>query len=554
MHSPSDMIKAALYYLQKLNYSVIPVSKDKKPLVPWEKYQKERATPKEVLEWYLKYPDANLGIVTGSISGIFVVDVDDASVSLSDYIPDDLQRPIASTPRGGNHQYFKFTGDIRNATGIIPKVDIRGEGGYVVAPPSTNGNGKGWKWASGLKVTDVVPPDPPAKLIGLLKNQHFGGFGMNLALNKDYIIKNKSINKDPIIKAEVNTKEPLQLLPRLQLLQGQRDDAIFHFINLARKGGATLQECRFLAEILAGACVPPFPLKDAMDKVESVFKRSARTEKTVMEDLRQWILSQDGNFNVTDCYTSNKCNNDRDKTAVRMALGRLLKEENPIVRKYGKKRGEYEPILPEDEVVMDITSQDVEPVPLKLPLGIHKYAKILPKNIVIIAGEVNAGKTAFMLNTALLNMDHLETVYFSSEMGEEELKLRLKKFDFTLEVWEKVKFIERSVDFSHRIRPNGLNIIDFLEVHEEFYKVGGLIREIYDRLDKGIAIIALQKNKGREEGLGGERSKEKARLYLAMEPGKIKIVKAKNWTDNTSNPNGMEIPFKLVKGCNFILQ
>ena len=57
--------------------------------------------------------------------------------------------------------------------------------------------------------------------------------------------------------------------------------------------------------------------------------------------------------------------------------------------------------------------------------------------------------------------------------------------------------------------------------------------------------------KGRDEGLGGMRSLEKARLYMAMEPGKLKIVKAKNWRNNEINPNGLVRRYRLGGGCNF---
>ena len=76
-------------------------------------------------------------------------------------------------------------------------------------------------------------------------------------------------------------------------------------------------------------------------------------------------------------------------------------------------------------------------------------------------------------------------------------------------------------------------------------------KKIFDKLEKGIAIIAIQKNKGRDDGLGGARSIEKARLYLSMRPGVIKIVKAKNWVSGTVNPNGLEKQFKLAKGMIF---
>ena len=86
---------------------------------------------------------------------------------------------------------------------------------------------------------------------------------------------------------------------------------------------------------------------------------------------------------------------------------------------------------------------------------------------------------------------------------------------------------------------------------DEFYKVGGMIRDIFEKLENGIAIIALQKNRFADYWLGGERSVEKARLYLTMQPGELKIMKAKSWATSV-NPNHMAIQFKLIGGCHFI--
>jgi len=63
--------------------------------------------------------------------------------------------------------------------------------------------------------------------------------------------------------------------------------------------------------------------------------------------------------------------------------------------------------------------------------------------------------------------------------------------------------------------------------------------------------LALQKPTGRDAGLGGERGLEKPRLYLAMESGKLKIVKAKSWVNPQDNPNGKTISFTLANGCHF---
>ena len=93
-------------------------------------------------------------------------------------------------------------------------------------------------------------------------------------------------------------------------------------------------------------------------------------------------------------------------------------------------------------------------------------------------------------------------------------------------------------------------IIDFLEIHDNFYEVGGKMAEIHNKLKGAIAIIALQKNPGTDTGLGGFRGPEKPRLYITMSRSNYcKIVKAKNWA-TSENPNGKMIRYKIYQGCN----
>jgi hypothetical protein len=162
---------------------------------------------------------------------------------------------------------------------------------------------------------------------------------------------------------------------------------------------------------------------------------------------------------------------------------------------------------------------------------------------------------------AMLNMGEHKIHYFSSEMGPGELQSRLQYFDFPLEHWRKVRFAARSQNFADVIAPDDINIIDYLEIHDDFYLVGQLIKDIFDQLNKGIALIAIQKPSGRATALGGERSLDKARLYIALdrpdpksddeyerEKNMARIVKAKNWRDPARNPNGLKMFYKLVNG------
>ena len=78
-----------------------------------------------------------------------------------------------------------------------------------------------------------------------------------------------------------------------------------------------------------------------------------------------------------------------------------------------------------------------------------------------------------------------------------------------------------------------------------------LVHHWDDKLDGGIAIICLQKNPGQDTGLGGYRSMEVARLVIALDSGRVKITKAKNYRTER-NPNGLVKNFKLVNGCQII--
>lgn len=68
--------KSAEYYINN-SMSVIPVGLDKKPLISWKEFQDRKPTMEEVDKWLEQFPDMQLGIVTGKISGIIVVDIEE---------------------------------------------------------------------------------------------------------------------------------------------------------------------------------------------------------------------------------------------------------------------------------------------------------------------------------------------------------------------------------------------------------------------------------------------------------------------------------------------
>lgn len=167
MGEPPEMTEArreqaALDYAGR-GWSVVPIEPGgKRPLVRWEELQQRRASPAELHDWLARWPDANVGIVTGSISGLLVLDVDprhDGSESLAALEAEHGALPAtveALTGGGGRHLYFAHPGGVlRNRVGLRPGIDLRGDAGLVVAPPSRHASGRSYRWREGHAPGDL---------------------------------------------------------------------------------------------------------------------------------------------------------------------------------------------------------------------------------------------------------------------------------------------------------------------------------------------------------------------------------------------------------------
>jgi hypothetical protein len=538
----NKMLNSALEY-QKRGLSVIPVGKNKTPLIQWQKYQNERAGEAQIKNWWKQWPDANIGLITGAISRLAVVDLDEMDIAkeaLEPLIPDSLIFPIASTPSGGQHYYFKCPDDkLSNNSRTVTGCDLRANGGFIICPPSTNGNGKAYTWQEGLSIHQVeLPPLPQAYLSFIKKHSLYN----NIYSFKETVSKLDKTNSQQELTKLTSANKMFQL--------GTRDNDLFNVANCLVKGGMPRDRIFQVIESIAkNSCNPPFPEKDIHAKFQSALKRSERRDSSITANFKDWVLLTEGEFLLTDANRDLQLLTRAEKQNLYVAADRLCKEG--LIEKCGKQRGRYRRIESRVEEI-DFMNADSTELKINLPFNIETFVKINPKNIIVVAGSPNAGKTALLLNTADMNMHKHQINYFSSEMAAQELKLRLSKFNRPLKDFKAVKFLERSSDFADVIRPNDINIIDFLEVHEDFWKVGLYIKQIYDKLDKGIAFVAIQKDVHKEHGLGATRGLEKARLYLTMNPGELKIVKAKNWAGPLINPNNFKLKFKLVQGCKFI--
>lgn len=140
--------------LLKLGWSVIPIGTNKKPMVDWEPFQSIIATEDQIKEWF-KNPKTNIGVVTGRISNLIVVDIDPRHGGTEESFKD-VQTAKSATGGGGWHYYFKNVDGIQNSVNIKQGIDIRGEGGYVVVPPSSHPSGKNYEWIKSPSDTEIA--------------------------------------------------------------------------------------------------------------------------------------------------------------------------------------------------------------------------------------------------------------------------------------------------------------------------------------------------------------------------------------------------------------
>ena len=149
--APGALAAAALWSAQQ-GIAVFPLRPHAKiPLTGTHGFKDASADPAAVAAWWAEHPDANIGAPTGLTFDVIDVDGPAGYRSLADLRERDLIPTVyasVKTPRG-THLYMAVTGD-GNTAGLRPGIDVRGLGGYVVVPPSVNGDGRYYSWSTPL--------------------------------------------------------------------------------------------------------------------------------------------------------------------------------------------------------------------------------------------------------------------------------------------------------------------------------------------------------------------------------------------------------------------
>ncbi len=250
----STLGKAAIAYA-KTGLRVFPVqARDKVPLGQAAPNGCKNATtdPAKITAWWAEFPEANVGIACGN--GLVILDVDaghggdDSIIDLEQEhgkLPD---TPMVLTGGGGRHYYF--SGEAKNKVALALGIDVRGDGGYVVAPPSIHPNGRTYLWeeSSRLIRPDAIPlaPAPPWMVGGGKRSQKNG----------------TTIDR-------VDAVAILEGIP-----EGERDETIFKYAcKLRADPNMSKAEAIVLIEQAARRAKPPFDVATAKEKVDRAWEK-----------------------------------------------------------------------------------------------------------------------------------------------------------------------------------------------------------------------------------------------------------------------------------------
>jgi hypothetical protein len=250
----NDLLEAALRYAN-LGYAVFPcVAGGSQPLT--ERGFLDASTDEETITtWWEKYPKANIGLPT---NGMIVVDIDGKGNAWPEdwQHAEDLTRgAMSETPRGGSHHFFRQPDgcEWRNTqSAIASRVDTRGNGGYVIVPPSRRTEGE-YRWVVELDRPKQDLPTPPAWLCNILN-----GTKKSVSLSERLDVPSGS-NK---------------------IREGNRNGALASLAGVMRRAGMSHEE--IAAAILKTnelRCEPPLPTRE----VEKIAASISRYEPNLVD-------------------------------------------------------------------------------------------------------------------------------------------------------------------------------------------------------------------------------------------------------------------------------
>jgi hypothetical protein len=292
------MIESALEYAEN-GWRVFPVEPNgKRPLI--KDWPNAATTDNEQLKtWWGKWPTANIGLACGSGSGVFVVDVDvsDGKQGAESWatIGAFTETLESHTGSGGAHLFFLYPKgkEIKNKQNAMPGIDVRGEGGFVVLPPSVHANGQEYQWEN-----ETEPIECPESIFNTLFKQRAKSLPWDRKPNAP--APQRPVSTPVIERASAY----LRNVP--PAVQGQAGHSALLWAARCLVVGFELSESDALSLLWSEynpRCAPPWDRGNPQDVKE--FERKVKeARETPSQRPRGWLLHETGLQNDTDAMAS----------------------------------------------------------------------------------------------------------------------------------------------------------------------------------------------------------------------------------------------------------
>lgn len=254
------VLSACMHYVRSKKWPVFPLRSNRKDPAVHTGYKAASLSLEQIEEWWDKNPSCNVGIPTGGIARLLVIDTDEKNgvsgqeslaILEREYSP--LPETLtASTANGGKHRYFLLPAGAtaRNRTAVRPGIDVRCEGGYVVAPPSVV-DGKFYSWID--ETQPIV--EAPSWLLSVISSS------------------SQSPGKTERERTDV-------------FVQGSRNDQLFRFVMTQLRVGTPPDKMAEVAENAnSSMCEPPLENDEVNQIVENALRMYADQLKVRLSDL-----------------------------------------------------------------------------------------------------------------------------------------------------------------------------------------------------------------------------------------------------------------------------
>lgn len=269
----NELKQSAIEYA-KMGLAVFPlIPRDKRPLTA--NGFKDATTDVEKVEyWWNIHPDANIGIATGRPSGgIVVVDMDidddedkDGYLSFTKWVNENYlilpETWLSITGRGGYHMIFKSSFPVKSRIGWLDAVDVRSDGGYIVAPPSIHPNGRRYEW-------EDAPEDLP--------------IADSSDTDVEFLLNSINVVDKPV-------GEPLKVPDVIP--KGHRDEMMFKLACKYQAMGMSDEEMEAALNVANQTrCQPPLSDKEIKQKIKQAQKYQ-KGESVTIEDNTDVVVKK----------------------------------------------------------------------------------------------------------------------------------------------------------------------------------------------------------------------------------------------------------------------